>query len=43
MRGHVVEVRLPDGTELNVDGEVRDDGLERVTVEPGAYELVVPG
>ena len=31
------------GTELNVDGELRDGGLERVTVEPSAYALVVPG
>ena len=30
-RGRVVEVDLPDGTELNVDGEVRRGGLERVT------------
>jgi diacylglycerol kinase (ATP) len=40
-RGHVVEVALPPGTELNADGEVRDRGLERVTVEPDAYALVV--
>ena len=40
-RGTVVEVRLPPGTELNVDGEVADGGLERVTVERGAFELVV--
>ena len=42
-RGGVVEVDLPPGTELNVDGEIRDGGLERVTVEPRAYALVVPG
>ena len=42
-RGRVVEVQLPAGTELNVDGELREGGLERVTVEPGAYALVVPG
>ena len=41
-RGRVVEVSLPAGTELNVDGEIRDAGLERVTVENRAYELVVP-
>jgi diacylglycerol kinase (ATP) len=41
LRGHVVEVDLADGVELNVDGEIRDGGLERVTVERGAYELVV--
>ncbi len=40
-RGAVVEVSLPPGTELNVDGEVADGGLERVTVERGAFELVV--
>ena len=40
-RGAVVEVRLPPGTELNVDGEVADGGLERVTVERGAFELVI--
>jgi diacylglycerol kinase (ATP) len=39
--GTVVEVDLPAGTELNVDGELRDRGLERVTVQPAAYELVV--
>jgi diacylglycerol kinase (ATP) len=40
-RGTVVEVRM-DEAELNVDGEIREDGLEKVTVEPGAYELIVP-
>ena len=40
-RGSVVEVDLPPGTEFNVDGEVRDRGLERITVEHRAYELVV--
>jgi diacylglycerol kinase family enzyme len=40
-RGTVVEVALPHGTEFNVDGEVRDDGMERITVEHAAYELVV--
>jgi diacylglycerol kinase family enzyme len=42
-RGGVVEVGLPPGTEFNVDGEVRDSGMERITVEPGAYELIGPG
>ena len=42
-RGRVIEVSLPPGTELNVDGELRDAGLERVSVRPGAYALVVPG
>jgi diacylglycerol kinase family enzyme len=41
-RGDVIEVQLPAGAELNVDGEVREGGLERVTVERGAYALVVP-
>ena len=39
-RGALVEVRMDDA-ELNVDGEIREGGLERVTVEPGAYELIV--
>jgi diacylglycerol kinase family enzyme len=43
LRGAVVEVELPPGrTEVNVDGEVRDGGLERVTVERAAFELLVP-
>ena len=41
LRGRVVEVQLPSGAELNVDGEIRDGGLERVTVERAAYALVV--
>jgi diacylglycerol kinase (ATP) len=39
-RGHVIEVDLPPGTEFNVDGEVRDDGMQRITVERGAFALV---
>jgi diacylglycerol kinase (ATP) len=39
-RGTLIEVRMDD-SELNVDGEIRDGGLDRVTVEPAAYELVV--
>src|SRR5829696_1333397 len=42
-RGHVVEVDLPPRTEFNADGEVRDTGLERVTVERRAYALVAGG
>ena len=43
VRGAVVEVELPPGrTEINVDGEIRDGGLERVTVERGAFRLLVP-
>ena len=41
LRGRVVEVALPRGAELNVDGEIREGGLERVTVERAAYALVV--
>src|SRR5215208_4755812 len=41
LRGRVVEIELPLGAELNVDGEIRDGGLERVTVERAAYALVV--
>jgi len=40
--GHVVEVSLPDGAELNVDGEFVDGGLHRVTARAGAFALVVP-
>jgi diacylglycerol kinase (ATP) len=40
-RGHVIEVDLPPGTEFNVDGEVRDEGMERITVKRAAFELVV--
>jgi len=41
-RGEIVEVDLPPGTEFNVDGEIRDRGLERVTVRHRAFELVLP-
>ena len=40
-RGHVIEVDLPPGTEFNVDGELLDDGMQRITVEHDAFELVV--
>ena len=40
-RGTVVEVALPNGREFNVDGELRTGGMERITVEHRAYELVV--
>jgi diacylglycerol kinase (ATP) len=39
-RGRVIEVDGAD--ELNVDGEIHRSGLERVTVEPRAFRLVVP-
>ena len=41
VRGHVIEVSLPPGAQFNVDGEVRDDGMQRITVEHRAFELVV--
>jgi diacylglycerol kinase (ATP) len=41
-RGRVVEVDLPPGAEINVDGEIRTRGLERVTAEGRAFALVVP-
>ena len=40
-RGHVIEVDMPPGREINVDGELRLGGLERVTVEPAAFRLIV--
>jgi diacylglycerol kinase (ATP) len=40
LRGRVVEV---DGAgEINADGEILSGGLERVTVEPRAFRLLVP-
>jgi diacylglycerol kinase (ATP) len=39
--GRVVGVDLPVGTELNVDGEFVEGGLERVTASAGAFALVV--
>ena len=42
-RARVVEVELPEGSEINVDGEIRAGGLERVTVEPRAFRLVTAG
>ena len=40
-RGMEIDVDLPPGTEFNADGEVRDRGMERITVERSAYALVV--
>ena len=40
-RGAVVEVDLAPGTDVNADGELRVGGLERVTVTPRAFRLVV--
>jgi diacylglycerol kinase family enzyme len=40
--GRVVEVALPDGVELNCDGEFVPGGLERVTARANAFRLVVP-
>lgn len=42
-RGRLIEVGLPPDAEINVDGELRGRGLERVTLETGAYALVVAG
>jgi diacylglycerol kinase (ATP) len=43
VRGTIVEVQLPPGrTEVNVDGEIRPAGLERITVRRAAFELLVP-
>ncbi len=39
-RGRVLELEVPPGTEYNADGELRTGGLDRITVEPGAYALV---
>jgi len=39
--GRTVELDLPPGTELNVDGELVESGPVTVTIEPGAFELVV--
>jgi diacylglycerol kinase (ATP) len=41
-RAQTVEVELPEGREINVDGEIRGRGLERVSVEPRAFRLLVP-
>jgi diacylglycerol kinase family enzyme len=41
-RADVIEVELPAGAELNVDGEVREGGLERSVAERDAYALIVP-
>ena len=42
VEGRVVEVSLPEGVELNCDGEFVDGGLERVTARANAFRLVVP-
>ena len=41
-RGTLIEVDLPPGTEFNADGEVREHGMERMTLEHAALRLVVP-
>ncbi len=41
-QAHEIAVDLPAGSEINVDGEIRTGGLERVTVEARAFRLVVP-
>jgi diacylglycerol kinase (ATP) len=40
--GREVSVELPEGTEINCDGEIRCGGLERVTAVAAAFGLVVP-
>jgi len=40
-QGGTVELELPPGTELNVDGELVESGPATATIEPGAFELVV--
>jgi diacylglycerol kinase (ATP) len=42
LRGRVVEVELPPGAEINVDGEIRTGGLARVTAQGRAFALLVP-
>jgi diacylglycerol kinase family enzyme len=39
-RGRVVELELPAGERLNVDGDVVESAL-RAEVDPGRFELVV--
>jgi diacylglycerol kinase (ATP) len=41
VRGRVVALDVPPGTEFNVDGELRNRGLDEITVRGGAYALVV--
>ena len=44
LRGRAVELRVPAGTALNVDGELLEAGpVVRIAVEPAAFALVVPG
>ncbi|HYM56860.1 MAG TPA: diacylglycerol kinase family protein [Solirubrobacteraceae bacterium] len=40
-RAHTVEVDLPPETELDVDGELRNDGMQHITVERDSFALVV--
>ena len=42
-RAQVVEIEVPPRTAFNVDGEIRESGLDRITAEARAYALVVPG
>jgi diacylglycerol kinase (ATP) len=41
-RGRVIAVTMPDGAEINVDGEIHRGGLEHVTVRARAFDLVTP-
>jgi diacylglycerol kinase (ATP) len=42
-RGHTVEVELPAGTRLNVDGDLRECHPARFGLLAGGVEIVVPG
>lgn len=41
-RGHVVELDLPDGTEFNIDGDLRAPNPPRFTLLTGGVEVVLP-
>jgi YegS/Rv2252/BmrU family lipid kinase len=41
-RGHVVELDLPQGTEFNIDGDLRAPDPPRFTLLPGGVEVVLP-
>jgi diacylglycerol kinase family enzyme len=42
-RGRVIEVEVPDGTEFNVDGDLRTLDPARFTLLDGGVRVVVPG
>lgn len=41
-RAYSFDVEVPEGTRFNIDGEVVALGPTRFTIEPGAFQLVVP-